>query len=137
KFRRHFEDFEPAAMQRLSTHPWAGNVRELRNVIERTLLLENERIVTARMLLLDGHDSNVTAPAPAVEDLSLRNLQLQALVKALERARGNQSEAARLLGVSRDIVRGMMRQHAIELRASVVVGRPDARPRPGEAANAS
>jgi two-component system response regulator AtoC len=125
KFRRHFEDFAPAAMERLVAHAWPGNVRELRNVIERILLLEDGRLVEVSMLLLDGptRQEPTPVPLPEIESLSLAHLELQTLVRALERTCGNQSAAARLLGVSRDTVRCMMRRHAIELRAAVVVGR--------------
>jgi DNA-binding NtrC family response regulator len=124
KFRKRFEDFTPETMERLMEHSWPGNVRELKNAIERVMLLESGPLIEARMLHLDepAHERVAVLVPPPAEDLSLERLELQALVKALERSRGNQSAAARLLGVSRDTVRGLMQKHRIELRASVIVG---------------
>ncbi len=129
KFRKRFEDFTPEALERLMQHSWPGNVRELKNAIERVMLLEPGPLIEARMLFLDepARARAVLVPQPA-EDLSLERLEVQALVKALERSRGNQSAAARLLGISRDTVRGLMQKHGIELRASVIVGRRGSTP---------
>lgn len=126
KLRKRFTDVAPDALELLAAHAWPGNVRELKNVIERVMLLESGPVIEARMLLLGpGAGAPGGAPArkpraPAGEELSIERLQLQALVKALERTGGNQSEAARLLGVSRETVRAMMRRHQVALKTSVV-----------------
>ncbi len=134
RFRKQFEGLAPAASQRLTEYPWPGNVRELKNAIERVILLERGPLIEADMLLLT--DSRCLAvplpglsrPPPSPErDLSLKRIALEMLVEALERTGGNQSRAAKLLGVSRDTVRGRIRHFGIQLRTSAILSRTPAR----------
>lgn len=122
KFRKRFEGLSQDALDRLVAYPWPGNVRELKNAIERIMLLETGPIIEAGMFLLtDARPARV--PPPAEQDLSLKRLELETLLRALERAKGNQSQAAELLGVSRDTVRYRMRQYGIRLETRAVVTR--------------
>jgi DNA-binding NtrC family response regulator len=88
----------PAAAEVLRAYPWPGNVRELRNAIERAVLLADGAAIGPAHIQLDppvdtsqGH-SNVRAP---------RNAERSRIVAALETCGGNQTRAARLLGISR------------------------------------
>jgi DNA-binding NtrC family response regulator len=89
------------AMRRLEQHAWPGNVRELRNVLERAILL------AAGGAEIDvAHLQGIAAPrsAPAASGAlheEIASIERQRIVEALERAGGNQSKAAKLLGVSR------------------------------------
>jgi DNA-binding NtrC family response regulator len=104
---KRIRGISPAALDLLCSHTWPGNVRELRNALERA------------MLVADGHDTlegshfagisgrqaarqGFKLPASGVNFAELeRNLVLQ----ALEVSRGNQTRAARLLGMNRDQIR--------------------------------
>jgi two-component system response regulator AtoC len=93
-------------------HSWPGNVRELRNVVERALLLCTSETIIVDHLGLTAvapgwrparlrHLSVVTAePAPAPEPIGAR-LDRERISDALERCAGNQTRAARMLGISR------------------------------------
>jgi len=101
-----------AALARLQQHPFPGNVRELRNVLERAALLADgthiEPVHVARAL---GSDASPSAPvaargAPAAEvaglplDASLHSVERAALLAQLKTHRGSRAELARKLGIS-------------------------------------
>ncbi len=79
----------------LSSYQWPGNIRELKNVIERSLLLN--RLPSA---CIGNENSNMTGTDNFVS-LELAEVEKQHILKVLDREGGNKSAAARLLGVSR------------------------------------
>jgi two-component system, NtrC family, response regulator AtoC len=95
----------------LERHPWPGNIRELRNTIERAALLSSGGTIRPSHLALDTRrsDPSITMPMPIVratpEDQLLAravaDLERQRIVEALEACSGNQTRAARMLGISR------------------------------------
>ncbi|TPW00938.1 MAG: Fis family transcriptional regulator, partial [bacterium] len=87
---------------------WPGNVRQLRNVIERACLLaEGEWITEAEVPSLlsgGGHDAVYGEPMPARTapvGVPLREIERSAVVAALDACRGNKTHAAVRLGISR------------------------------------
>jgi two-component system response regulator PilR (NtrC family) len=97
----------PAALKRLSQHPFPGNVRELENVLERALTLcEDSRIDAADIQLREdaapGPRLPAEAPVPGDAPLGsqLEDIEREAIVKALEQTRYNKTAAAKLLGIS-------------------------------------
>jgi PAS domain S-box-containing protein len=114
KFKRHIEGIRPDAMRILTSHDWPGNVRELRNAIERAMILEDSHLITPASLplsILNDDQSPQTAlraaaPASFPEDgISLEEQERRLLVQALEKTNGNQTQAARLLRITRDTLR--------------------------------
>lgn len=122
RFHKRFDGFHPDALRRLVQYTWPGNVRELKNTIERVVLLEEGPVVRPEMLWLGEtatprlreSDSRRTGG----DELNLERLELRALMRALEITGGNRTEAARLLGVSRDTVRARIKQHGIRIRTT-------------------
>lgn len=87
------DDFYIAAMER---HPWHGNVRELRNVVERSMIMaEGDRLSVDCL----GAEFHAAAGAPASDSLALEELERCHILKVLEYTKGNKAEAARLLGI--------------------------------------
>ena len=93
----------------LLSHPWRGNVRELRNVIERVLLAENSPVLEARHLRF-FEEQKAVARQTGVDAFPGRlpdgGIELEAVVKnlivqAMERTGGNMARAARLLAISK------------------------------------
>ncbi|MBX3189072.1 MAG: sigma 54-interacting transcriptional regulator [Labilithrix sp.] len=94
-------------------YAWPGNVRELRNVIERALVMNPEAEFLTDTSLLVSAPESITEPPPSLptrltvrigeEDLqaSLDEVERRAIQDALEKTNGNQSAAARLLGMGR------------------------------------
>jgi len=95
------------ALEALVEYPWPGNVRELESVIERTLLLADDDVIRlvdlpAEVRLRGGQAASRTVPVEIPEDgLDLEALERSLLLQALDKAGGNVTRAARLLGLSR------------------------------------
>jgi len=109
QYRRNLQ-LTPAAAQLLSAYAWPGNVRELRNVIERATLLSGADALGAEAFrgLTATAAPGAEAPHPfrlPEEGVDLEQLERDLLEQALARAGGNQSQAARLLGLSRHALR--------------------------------
>jgi len=109
----------------LCDQAWPGNVRELSNVMERVALLTDGARVTAAMLGLSETTAVTAAPEepPSLND-AVSRLERGRLVEALEKADGNLSRAAALLGIPRNTLRYRLRRH--ELRPE---GKKKSRPR--------
>ena len=114
----------PAAEAALLAHAWPGNVRELANLMERTVLFSDAEELGPDDLGLEaasGAAGQITAgPSGEVRiefpdsGLSLEAVERALLVAALDKSGGNQSAAARLLGVSRDTLRYRMDKFGLE-----------------------
>ncbi len=113
----------PATAAALLRYPWPGNVRELENTLERALILAGtdlvdlEHLSFARPELSGSAATAGSAPAwvpeiPA-EGLSLEVLERELIIRALERAAGNKSQAARLLGLTRRTLYSRMERHGL------------------------
>ena len=106
--RRRIERIDPDMLDALSRHTWPGNVRELRNVVRTALVLgEGPTLSLAR-----GQDLAAPAPdAPRADDLSLQELERQAIYEALRRTKSHQAKAARLLGITDRTLREKLRRY--------------------------
>jgi transcriptional regulator with PAS, ATPase and Fis domain len=117
KFKRNIEGVTAAAEKLLATHDWPGNVRELRNAIERAMILEESAMITPPSLpiAISRPETGTVLPVPASagipsEGLSLEDNEKNLLVRALEKTNGNQTQAARLLRITRDTLRYKMKK---------------------------
>ena len=120
EFDRRLRGFDPAATEAIASHPWPGNVRELENRIRRAVLM-------AEGPMLGAADLELEAPeAPGEADLDLRaarhRAERLAIERALARSHGNLAGAARLLGISRPTLYGLLETHGL------AVARPGADP---------
>src|SRR6476620_8090247 len=105
EFKRHVRGVSPEAMTMLEQYQWPGNVREMRNAIERAMLLvEHEWLQPGDFTTLTRSITPAEFKLPA-EGISLDEVERQLLVQALERSGGNQTQAGQLLGINRDQVR--------------------------------
>ncbi len=92
------------ALQSLMEYNWPGNVRELENIIERALIMSGGKQITAEDLPVHLRRRGKSAPAPAGgtgEIPTLDEMERRLIDKALAKAEGNKSLAARLLGITR------------------------------------
>jgi len=110
EFQRPVQTISPAAEGALHSYPWPGNVRELRNLVERAVLLSDEDVLepedfeslgAVRSPHGDGH-GDFSLPTEGVQ---LEEVEKNLVTQALERAGGNQTRAATLLGLHRDQIR--------------------------------
>lgn len=122
KFKRNVQGISHGAAAALVAHSWPGNVRELRNVIERAMVLEEtERIQssslsfgsqsTAGVGAVAGRAGGIHAdePEPSFQT-SLAEQEKNLVMRALQKASGNQTRAAVLLGITRDTLRYKMKK---------------------------
>jgi two-component system response regulator HydG len=91
-----------AARDRLLAHAWPGNVRELENALERALILAGDGEIQAVHVATGAAPARARGAAELLgEGFSLDGLERELILAALERAGGNKTNAARLLGVTR------------------------------------
>ena len=105
-----------AALQRLTQYSWPGNVRELRNVCERLCILHAGKTIEESHLppeILTGRSSEAREIVLPETGLNLEAVEVDLIQQALERTGGNRSQAARLLGISRDTLLYRMQKHGI------------------------
>lgn len=101
----------PAVKQIFQQHHWAGNVRELKNVIERASILEDGEFVTTDYLPADltgefaAANTNGHIALLPPEGVTLEAVELDLAHQAMARTKGNLTKAAKLLGISRDGLR--------------------------------
>lgn len=117
KFKREIQGISHSAGALLLAHTWPGNVRELRNVMERAMVLEDaDRIQSSSLQIrsetgaiqevLRTHAGDTEPPFQT----SLEEAEKSLLTRALERSNGNQTRAARSLGITRDTLRYKMKK---------------------------
>lgn len=127
-----------SARERLRSHSWPGNMRELKNVLERALVFHAPPEIQAHHIELDmvvepsyhasshsvmhheadyiGNSHGHNGPSAMVlpeQGINLEDLERDLLLQALERARNNQTKAAELLGISRHTFRYRLEKHGI------------------------
>ena len=102
---------DEAASRMLMSYPWPGNARELRNVIDRAVLLEDGDMITPRSLpLLDGDLVETAARARwTLEELESRYIRI-----ILRETRDNYSKAAEILGINRKTLLEKRRKYGID-----------------------
>jgi two-component system NtrC family response regulator len=98
KGNKHIDSMSKEFLDRLQQHEWKGNIRELKNIIERAVILSDEHQLTLENLPADlqvsGHRSS--GPISAFDLASVEKLHIQ---RVLNHTRGNKTEAARLLNI--------------------------------------
>jgi DNA-binding NtrC family response regulator len=105
EFRKRVKGLSPAATALLEQYRWPGNVRELRNAIERAMLLIDRDCLEPEDFTTLTRSIEPTQFRLPPEGVNLEAVERSLLTQALERAGGNQSQAAQLLGINRDQVR--------------------------------
>ena len=100
----------PAALAVLMEYHWPGNVRQLENSVERAVALAAGPVIDAKDIHLDGGHGRNNATPPAADNflpagMTLEQWEDNMVREALRRANGNKSQAARLLGLSRNALR--------------------------------
>ena len=116
--KKHLVGINPAAVALLKAHDWPGNVRELQNVIERAIILaDGAEITPAEIELIPPPGEVTVVPAgvrvDAGDSLRLEDVEHRAILTALERSGWVQSEAARLLGVSKRVINYKITKYGI------------------------
>jgi DNA-binding NtrC family response regulator len=141
---REVGDISPRALERLMRYHWPGNVRELENTVKRALVMAKGHTLLAEDFLLEGVDTGM-GPAEHLDleerlqklmepvfkellELSRRNpgadlmseLEKILIKRALQETKGNQVQAAILLGISRNTLRSKIERYRIRKDVAIV-----------------
>jgi DNA-binding NtrC family response regulator len=102
---------DQGCIQALQAYSWPGNIRELRNVIERAVLLSDQKQITLNDLHFDGHAQVGT---PFLDSrLTLLELEKQHIERVLQEERGRVEKAAKRLGIPRSSLYQKLKKHQI------------------------
>ncbi|HUT69684.1 MAG TPA: sigma-54 dependent transcriptional regulator [Desulfatiglandales bacterium] len=103
--RKNIKGFTPQAMDRLIRYDWPGNVREVMNAVERGVVLSRSEYLDEQVLSLIPRDESLSREVLSRHgvnaDMPLDEVEKASILKTLESAGGNKSEAARRLGITR------------------------------------
>jgi DNA-binding NtrC family response regulator len=115
EFKRRVEGIAPDGMARLQAYGWQGNIRELRNAVERAMLLGEGKTLTLDDFPLTGGPMRLTEGISLPADgIDLDQLERSLVVQALERSGWNQTRAAGVLGLNRDQIRYRIEKFKLE-----------------------
>ncbi len=112
KNRKEIRGFSREVLDILMCYDWPGNVRELENVIERAVILCPYDEINAECLPAKLRDPAV-GEGCGCDELNLPEMERRIIRKALDKTAWNQSQAARLLGISRKQLRTKMKNHGL------------------------
>ncbi len=128
KFGKRIGGFTSDAIEALESYEWKGNVREMRNAIERITLLESGEMITKDSIrflrvgmgtqsatgqpLASGHTLTISKQGSTLESV-MRDL----LEQTLKLAEGNQTQAAKMLGITRAVLKTRMEQSGLAVEA--------------------
>jgi DNA-binding NtrC family response regulator len=130
KFGKSITGFSPDAVDVMKNYFWKGNVRELKNVIERVVLLETNDVITKESInfLKSGPSAKTTEAAKTIElgegqhylkiaksGVEMGNVLRDLIIQTLKITGGNQIKAAKLLGISRAKLRYRIEQLGINI----------------------
>ena len=108
-------------MSRLCSYTWPGNIRELENVIERSMIF-NDGPLDANNFEFEFEHTSAGAttspqqlrPLPEIAQEAIRDAEIKAIFAVLAQTNGNKSQAARLLGVSYKTLLNKVKEYGIE-----------------------
>ncbi len=115
KTNKPIEAISPEALQAMMNYPWPGNVRELKSSLEYAFVSCQNKVITPDHLPPEITKQKARAVSSGQSMSTRDELHKQQLVTALRKTGGNQSKAARLLGISRVTVWNRIKKYGIEI----------------------
>lgn len=125
KFLKEFSDYydkdlkevDIETMQVLLNHPWKGNVRELKNVIERSVVIanKNKEILTKDYLPIEIHKDQNFAELKGKTEITLKEYEKLLIIYTLNNVVGNKTKAAEILGIKRQTLYNKIKEYGIDI----------------------
>ena len=114
KYSRNIEEVSEGVLEAFYEHPFPGNIRELENLIEGIIAVSppKKNIITVKDLKANTAFQNGRHSGPS--PLSLKEIEESTLKQAIEESQGNKTDAARMLGVSRNTLYRKLKQYGLE-----------------------
>lgn len=120
EFKKHVTGLSKETEKAFLEYPWPGNIRELKNVIERAMILENEEVILPEHLPLEllSFDKKALSLVGSSASIPPGGIDIEMFEKdlirqALEQAKWNQTRAAKLLTLTRDALRYRMQKFGL------------------------
>lgn len=126
KFNKKIKMISEEALDLLKNQYWKGNIRELRNAMERAvLMMDGEELKEQHFYFLDkvsnkSHNENEFVLKIPKEGIAIDTVLKQLILKTLDITHGNQVKAAKILGLSRSKLRYRMEQLGIEVTKKII-----------------
>ena len=122
EFKHKIHDLDPQVRDFLLNYNWPGNVRELRNAIERAVLFEKRGVLSIETLDFLDPKKNYQQPESVLPDVGFRSsdglnlgqMERNFILRALNQTNGNKSQAARLLGITREKLKYRLKKYNID-----------------------
>jgi two-component system response regulator HydG len=121
KNRKEIKGFTPKAMDNLIHYSWPGNVRELMNAVERAVVLARSSYLDEsdfpfmKDFFAENNEEDSISPEPHIlqGEAPLEEIEKAAILKTLDAANGNKSEAARRLGITRKTLHKKLKAYGV------------------------
>ena len=130
-FGRAVRTISSDAMNRLIEYPWSGNIRELKNTIERAVLMTDGETLTSKFLpphISKEVDDKPSAAVPSTtQDLNetVKSVERQLILDALDRSDGIQRKAAKMLGITERVLWYKVKKYEIKVSEDAAPGSED------------
>ena len=106
---------DPNALSRLQRYNWPGNIRELSHLIERAVLLTQNKTISVKELVLPDEHSALLAETSALPMMTLEQAELTLIRQALQHCQGNKQKTADTLGITKSSLYRRLEKHGLEL----------------------
>lgn len=120
KYNQEPKSFSPRVIEAFLNYHWPGNVRELKNLIEKLVILSGSSEIDIHDLpthFLKIENTSTKEEMPITDEksgLSLKNIEIECIKKALQLSKGNQKKAAEILNITRDTLRYRLKKFGIK-----------------------
>lgn len=113
EFKKKIQGIDKDALECLKAHNWPGNIRELRNVLERSILLETKGSSVLKKSHLSFLEKNTNACSIG-KDLPLETVEREHIESVLKTNNGNKNKAAQVLGIDRTTLYNKLKKYSIK-----------------------
>ena len=113
KHKKAIKGFTDDARDKLLRYPWFGNVRELRNVIERAVILSRSELIKSELIPDESVRDDAGEIGNKRDTRTMAEIEKEHIIKVLRSCEGNQTDAAKILDIHRNTLRNKLREYGI------------------------